>query len=83
MVEQEAKDILNESLGNLSETLRNSIINEVLQEHDYSLTDWEQYRILKKKIDIVWREVKRCSERVIVNKRSEALKTALKGLRPR
>ena len=82
MSEAEIKAILMESLENLGDSLRDAIVQEVLKGLDFSLSEWEQFREVKKRVDVIWREVKHCSERVIVSKRSEALKKTLDGLRP-
>ena len=34
---------------------------------DQDLSDWEQLRFIKQKVDSVWRAVKRCSERDLVS----------------
>jgi hypothetical protein len=81
MKESDVKALLGKSFVKLSEPLRDAVIDQVLKDTDYSLTDWEQFRGIKKELDLIWKEVKNCSECVVVPHRAEALKVALDGLR--
>jgi len=45
------------------------IVEDLLEDFDIQLTNWEQFRVIKQKADKIWRGVKRLSEREVVTRR--------------